>query len=312
MNVYLQKQQHPGHESGLIAKVADIKGDERSTVCAAWQRGGTRVYRVHRYGQLRCTRAVTPSRRTARFKRGATTVVSKAAHPGGRWMNARRRRSSNCNVTGSASITLHSEYLADQQKIRQELLTQFKDELDSTRTELEAKYRETLKQELARITDKHRRELSAAKKKQWVGRVCARAHSHLAPTVLAMRVGGNLSLLLEHGLLQCRVPAGLCPPPVPIRTPHSGALADTPQILSSQKAEQRLTLAPPNQHIHTLTHNREMICKLNRQISNADKYNNIHTFYADVSRELSSVVRMDRCSFDVSVPPLSLRTCLFR
>jgi len=62
---------------------------------------------------------------------------------------------------------LHSEYLADQQKIRQELLTQFKDELDSTRTELEAKYRETLKQELARITDKHRRELSAAKKKQW-------------------------------------------------------------------------------------------------------------------------------------------------
>jgi hypothetical protein len=74
-------------------------------------------------------------------------------------------------------LQLHSEYLADQQKIRQELLTQFKDELDSTRTELEAKYRETLKQELARITDKHRRELSAAKKKQWVGMcVCARTH----------------------------------------------------------------------------------------------------------------------------------------
>ena len=64
-------------------------------------------------------------------------------------------------------MQLHAEYLADQQKIRQELLTQFKDELDATRSELEAKYRETLKQELSRMTDKHRRELSGAKKKQW-------------------------------------------------------------------------------------------------------------------------------------------------
>ena len=65
-------------------------------------------------------------------------------------------------------MQLHGEYLSDQNKIRQELLTQFKDELDATRSELEAKYRETLKQELARMTEKNRRELGAAKKKQWV------------------------------------------------------------------------------------------------------------------------------------------------
>ena len=34
---------------------------------------------------------------------------------------------------------MHSEYLSDQQKIRQEILQQFKDELDATRSELEAK-----------------------------------------------------------------------------------------------------------------------------------------------------------------------------
>ena len=44
------------------------------------------------------------------------------------------------HLTKIYTLQLHSEYLADQQKIRQELLTQFKDELDGTRSELEAKY----------------------------------------------------------------------------------------------------------------------------------------------------------------------------
>nr|CDJ95839.1 Zinc finger domain containing protein [Haemonchus contortus] len=62
---------------------------------------------------------------------------------------------------------LHQEFLSDQQKIRTELLTQFKDELDTTRAELEDKYRESLKLEIAKLVEKHKRELTAAKKKQW-------------------------------------------------------------------------------------------------------------------------------------------------
>ena len=48
-------------------------------------------------------------------------------------------------------MQLHQEFLSDQQKIRTDLLTQFKDELDTTRTELEQKYRESLKVELAKV-----------------------------------------------------------------------------------------------------------------------------------------------------------------
>ncbi|CAI2349060.1 unnamed protein product [Caenorhabditis sp. 36 PRJEB53466] len=62
---------------------------------------------------------------------------------------------------------LHQEFLADQQKIRAELLGQFKDELEQTRTDLEMKYRENLKQESAKLVEKHKRELAASKKKQW-------------------------------------------------------------------------------------------------------------------------------------------------
>jgi hypothetical protein len=81
----------------------------------------------------------------------------------------------------SLSSQLHQEFLADQQKIRTDLLTQFKDELDQTRlalyttdyeqwhfrNEIETKYNETLRVELAKLTEKHRKEVSAIKKKQW-------------------------------------------------------------------------------------------------------------------------------------------------
>ncbi|CAJ0951430.1 unnamed protein product, partial [Mesorhabditis belari] len=62
---------------------------------------------------------------------------------------------------------LHQEFLADQQKIRTDLLSQFKDELDTTRAELEAKYRESLKMEITKLQEKHKRDLSTIKKKQW-------------------------------------------------------------------------------------------------------------------------------------------------
>ncbi|CAJ0585857.1 unnamed protein product, partial [Mesorhabditis spiculigera] len=62
---------------------------------------------------------------------------------------------------------LHQEFLADQQKIRTELLSQFKDELDTTRAELEAKYRESLKMEIQKVSEKNKRDMQAMKKKQW-------------------------------------------------------------------------------------------------------------------------------------------------
>ncbi|KAM3723604.1 Zinc finger MYND domain-containing protein [Dirofilaria immitis] len=73
---------------------------------------------------------------------------------------------------------LHQEFLSDQQKIRTELLTQFKDELDTTRAELEEKYRESLKVELGKMAEKHRKEISNIKKKQWCWQCEAEAIYH--------------------------------------------------------------------------------------------------------------------------------------
>uniref|UniRef100_A0A915Q2S7 MYND-type domain-containing protein n=1 Tax=Setaria digitata TaxID=48799 RepID=A0A915Q2S7_9BILA len=73
---------------------------------------------------------------------------------------------------------LHQEFLSDQQKIRTELLTQFKDELDTTRAELEEKYRESLKVELGKMAEKHRKEISSIKKKQWCWQCEAEAIYH--------------------------------------------------------------------------------------------------------------------------------------
>ncbi|KAK0421407.1 hypothetical protein QR680_015220 [Steinernema hermaphroditum] len=73
---------------------------------------------------------------------------------------------------------LHQEFLSDQQKIRTELLTQFKEELDTTRSELEQKYRDTLRAELLKVQDKHRKEISTIKKKQWCWECEAEAIYH--------------------------------------------------------------------------------------------------------------------------------------
>ncbi|KAK5986718.1 MYND-type domain-containing protein [Trichostrongylus colubriformis] len=84
---------------------------------------------------------------------------------------------------------LHQEFLSDQQKIRTELLTQFKDELDTTRAELEDKYRESLKLEVAKLVEKHKRELTAAKKKQW----CWQCESEHTVALNASRDTGPLT-----------------------------------------------------------------------------------------------------------------------
>uniref|UniRef100_A0A7E5A057 MYND-type domain-containing protein n=1 Tax=Panagrellus redivivus TaxID=6233 RepID=A0A7E5A057_PANRE len=62
---------------------------------------------------------------------------------------------------------LHAEFVSDQAKIRSELLAQFKDELESTKADLQKKYEESLKVEVAKTLEKNKREISAAKKKQW-------------------------------------------------------------------------------------------------------------------------------------------------
>uniref|UniRef100_A0AC35GMI2 MYND-type domain-containing protein n=1 Tax=Panagrolaimus sp. PS1159 TaxID=55785 RepID=A0AC35GMI2_9BILA len=62
---------------------------------------------------------------------------------------------------------LHQEFLSDQQKIRTELLTEFKQELDDVRSSLEERYREMINADVAQMEATHRRELSGIKKKQW-------------------------------------------------------------------------------------------------------------------------------------------------
>ncbi|KAE9555797.1 hypothetical protein FO519_001011 [Halicephalobus sp. NKZ332] len=62
---------------------------------------------------------------------------------------------------------LHNNYISDQNKIRAELLTQFKDELESTRKDLVKKFDEQMQQDLARLRERFKREISNAKKKQW-------------------------------------------------------------------------------------------------------------------------------------------------
>lgn len=73
---------------------------------------------------------------------------------------------------------LHAEFVSDQAKIRTELLTQFKDELDTTKQELEQKYKDNSKQELGKLADRHRKEISAIKKKQWCWQCEAEAIYH--------------------------------------------------------------------------------------------------------------------------------------
>ncbi|KAI1705066.1 zinc finger MYND domain-containing protein 11 [Ditylenchus destructor] len=73
---------------------------------------------------------------------------------------------------------LHQEFLSDQQKIKTELLTQFKEELDATKSDVEQKFQLTLKAEISKMNEKHRREISQAKKKQWCWQCEAEAIYH--------------------------------------------------------------------------------------------------------------------------------------
>ncbi|CAA94138.1 MYND-type domain-containing protein [Caenorhabditis elegans] len=62
---------------------------------------------------------------------------------------------------------LHQEFMEDQERVRRDLLVQFKIELDQTKEELEKKHAENLKEEIEKLSEKHQRELAVAKKKQW-------------------------------------------------------------------------------------------------------------------------------------------------
>ena len=73
---------------------------------------------------------------------------------------------------------LHSEFLSDQAKIRTELLTQFKDELDTTKQELDQKYKDNLKAEMGKVSERQRKEVSSIKKKQWCWQCEAEAIYH--------------------------------------------------------------------------------------------------------------------------------------
>ncbi|KAI6182217.1 MYND finger [Aphelenchoides bicaudatus] len=62
---------------------------------------------------------------------------------------------------------MHQEFLAEQQRTKNELLAQFKEELENTRIQLENKHQEAMDVELQRVTERFQREIQACKKKQW-------------------------------------------------------------------------------------------------------------------------------------------------
>ncbi|KAI6203497.1 hypothetical protein M3Y94_00563800 [Aphelenchoides besseyi] len=63
--------------------------------------------------------------------------------------------------------TLHREFTAEQEQMKNDLVVQFKRELDETRQDLERKHQETLEQELSQVSERYQAEIQACKRKQW-------------------------------------------------------------------------------------------------------------------------------------------------
>lgn len=62
---------------------------------------------------------------------------------------------------------MHRDFNIEQEKLRSEMLTQFKQELEATKKDLDQRYTVQLKQEIQRLNDKHKKQISETKKKQW-------------------------------------------------------------------------------------------------------------------------------------------------
>lgn len=65
-------------------------------------------------------------------------------------------------------LQLQAEFDSNQEKLKNEMLTQFKLEMESTKNDLDQKYTAKLQQEMHRLQEKHKTQISEAKKKQWV------------------------------------------------------------------------------------------------------------------------------------------------
>uniref|UniRef100_A0A183J2Y3 Cor1 domain-containing protein n=1 Tax=Soboliphyme baturini TaxID=241478 RepID=A0A183J2Y3_9BILA len=65
---------------------------------------------------------------------------------------------------------LHRDFVSDQERLRSEMLTQFKQELETTKKDLDIRYAQQLKYEIQKLIDKHKKQISETKKKQWVRR----------------------------------------------------------------------------------------------------------------------------------------------
>lgn len=60
-----------------------------------------------------------------------------------------------------------SWFVLDVQKLRSDMLTHFKEELDNTRQVMQENYDQSLQNELARLEVEHEQQLREIKKKQW-------------------------------------------------------------------------------------------------------------------------------------------------
>jgi len=90
---------------------------------------------------------------------------------------------------------LQADFEANQEKLRKEMLTQFKLDMESTKNDLDQKYTAKLQQEMSRQQEKYKSQISDAKKKQWV--------SYAVVLVINMRPS-NMFFAFSVGLVSLR------------------------------------------------------------------------------------------------------------
>jgi len=63
---------------------------------------------------------------------------------------------------------MHRDSNVEQEKLRNEMLSQFKQELKATKNDLDQRYAQQLKKKIQKLVEKHKKQISETKKKQWV------------------------------------------------------------------------------------------------------------------------------------------------
>lgn len=81
-------------------------------------------------------------------------------------------------VMADLTERMHRDFNIEQEKLRNEMLNQFKQELEATKKDLDQRYAQQLKQEIQKLLEKHKKQISETKKKQWCWQCEAEAIYH--------------------------------------------------------------------------------------------------------------------------------------